>query len=87
MERCHNRATSIVGGQRELGMGTVLHKQDVLKWYVPPLFLDDKSFLTSHLPSDWPWKLLSTLSSVVIESQCELEKIRKKKPLKGGQAV
>lgn len=29
MERCHNRATSIVGGQRELGMGTVLHKQDV----------------------------------------------------------
>lgn len=54
MERCHNRASSIVGGRRELGTGTALHKQDVLKWYVPPLFLDDKSFLTSHLPRDWP---------------------------------
>lgn len=29
MERCHSRATSIVGGQRELGIGTALRKQDV----------------------------------------------------------
>lgn len=66
MERCHNWVTSIVGGQRELGIGTVLHK--------PGPSLMFQNGMWPHYPwmiNDWDftlakWLLLEAFKQPVI---------------------
>lgn len=80
MERCHDWVTSIVGGQRELGPGTALHKQGPSPMFqngMRPRYPRMINHCDFTLAKRLILEAFSNLSSVVIEGERKLKQITK----------